>query len=179
MREKGLCYKVNWGISQMDLRTIAEPYGKDKQLAIGLWAEHSRECKILATLIMPAEEMSCSEAVEWARKFETVEIAEIAAFNLFQYIAEADALATCLFNSGDKIERLCAYNITCRLVKRHNELSENLSRSMLEAAAEDLKSANRQLLHQTVNCLDTVVGNDAQYADRAAELLKDAGIDSF
>ena len=33
MREKGLEYKINWGVSQMDLRRMAEQYKGDKALA--------------------------------------------------------------------------------------------------------------------------------------------------
>ena len=58
MREKGAEYKVNWGIDLINLRKIAKEYGKDYDLAIALWKENSRECKILATYIMPAEKIN-------------------------------------------------------------------------------------------------------------------------
>lgn len=35
MREKGLDYKINWGVSIPDLRQMAAQYGKDYALAIG------------------------------------------------------------------------------------------------------------------------------------------------
>ena len=56
MREKGLDYKINWGISQPDLRRIASSYDKDMELADMLWAEKIRECRMLATLLCPAED---------------------------------------------------------------------------------------------------------------------------
>ena len=67
----------------MDLRHMAEQYGKDKSLAAALWQENIRECKILATLIMPAADFTASEAMEWAASLSTVEMAETAVFNLF------------------------------------------------------------------------------------------------
>ena len=36
MREKGLGYSINWGISLPALKTLAEEYGKDCDLAIQL-----------------------------------------------------------------------------------------------------------------------------------------------
>ena len=57
MRNKGLDYKINWGVGIPDLRKMAQEYGKDYALAIELWKENIRECKILATLIMPPDEM--------------------------------------------------------------------------------------------------------------------------
>ena len=57
MRDKGLGYKINWGIGLPLLKIIAKEYGKDYNLAIELWKENIRECKILATMIMPPSEM--------------------------------------------------------------------------------------------------------------------------
>ena len=56
MREKGVNYKLNWGVSFSDLQRQALEYGKDRLLAVELWKESIRECRILATLIMPAED---------------------------------------------------------------------------------------------------------------------------
>ena len=57
MRNKGLDYKLNWGASLVMLRNEAKEIGQDYQLAIELWKEDIRECKILATLLMPPAEM--------------------------------------------------------------------------------------------------------------------------
>ena len=57
MRDKGLDYKFNWGASIPMLREKAEEIGKDYDLAIELWKADVRECKILATMIMPVERM--------------------------------------------------------------------------------------------------------------------------
>ena len=106
MRQKGLDYKINWGVSQMDLRHMAEQYGKDKALAAALWQENIRECKILATLIMPADDFTASEAMEWAATLLTVEIAEMVVFNLFQHMNEAEKLSLMLFENDDKLVRI-------------------------------------------------------------------------
>ena len=57
MRDKGLGYHLNWGATLPRLREKADELGKDYQLAIALWKENVRECKILATMIMPPEEI--------------------------------------------------------------------------------------------------------------------------
>ena len=72
MREKGLDYKINWGISQPDLRRIASSYDKDMELADMLWAEKIRECRMLATLLCPAEEMTVEKAVEWSASVDSL-----------------------------------------------------------------------------------------------------------
>lgn len=179
MRQKGLDYKINWGVSQMDLRHMAEQYGKDKALAAALWKENIRECKILATLIMPAADFSASEAMEWAATLSTVEIAETAVFNLFQHMAEAEQLSLSLLENEDRLLRICAYNLVCRLLKRNQECAPQLYAALFEQAASDLKSADRQLLHPLVNCLDYVSSTDTEAAKEATQLLKEAGFGAF
>lgn len=179
MRQKGLDYKINWGVSQMDLRHMAEQYGKNKALASALWQENIRECKILATLIMPAADFSASEAMEWAATLSTVEIAETAVFNLFQHMAEAEQLSQLLLENEEKLLRICAYNLVCRLLKRNQECAPQLYAALFEKAASDLKSADRQLLHPLVNCLDYVSSTDTEAAKEATRLLKEAGFGAF
>ena len=48
MREKGLVYKLNFGVELPRIKTIAEGYEKNHDLAQALWKEEIRECKILA-----------------------------------------------------------------------------------------------------------------------------------
>lgn len=179
MRQKGLDYKINWGVSQMDLRHMAEQYGKDKALAAALWQENIRECKILATLIMPAANFTASEAMEWVATLSTVEMAETAVFNLFQHMAEAEQLSLSLLENEDRLLRICAYNLVCRLLKRNKECAPQLYAALFEKAASDLKSADRQLLHPLVNCLDYVSSTDTEAAKEATRLLKEAGFGAF
>ena len=48
MREKGLDYKLNFGIELPRLKEIAARYEKNHDVAQALWKENIRECKILA-----------------------------------------------------------------------------------------------------------------------------------
>ena len=45
MREKGLVYKLNFGVELPRIKSIASAYGKDHALAQALWKEDIRECK--------------------------------------------------------------------------------------------------------------------------------------
>ena len=85
MRDKGLGYKLNWGVPFYELKKMAQEYGKDYDLAIELWKEDIRECKILATLIMPADRMLAEITDIWMEQVQSQEMAEMLAFNLLQY----------------------------------------------------------------------------------------------
>ena len=55
MREKGLVYKLNFGVELPRIKQIAARYEPNHELAQALWKEDIRECKILATLLQPVE----------------------------------------------------------------------------------------------------------------------------
>ena len=72
MRDKGVDYHLNWGATLPRLRQKADEIGKNYDLAIALWKENVRECKILATMIMPADEILPEVVDIWMEQTETV-----------------------------------------------------------------------------------------------------------
>ena len=124
MREKGADYKLNWGVSLPDLQVMAEEIGKDYELAISLWKEDVRECKILATMLMPPEKMLPEVAEIWMEQTNSQEMAEIAAFQLYQHLDFASILAF-RWMASDKMPYLvCAYQILARLFAKGQEPNE-------------------------------------------------------
>ena len=55
MREKGLDYKLNFGIEYPRIKEIASEYTPSHELAQALWKENIRECKIMAGLLQPVD----------------------------------------------------------------------------------------------------------------------------
>ena len=76
MRNKGVDYKLNWGATLPRLKEKAHEIGKNYDLAIALWKENVRECKILATMVMPADEVLPEVIDIWMEQTPTSEIAE-------------------------------------------------------------------------------------------------------
>lgn len=63
MREKGLVYKLNFGVELPRIKQIAAMFEKDHALAQALWKENVRESKILAGLLQPLESF-CPEIAD-------------------------------------------------------------------------------------------------------------------
>ena len=124
MRSKGVDYKLNWGATLPRLRDKAEEYGKNYNLAIALWKENVRECKLLATMIMPADEVLPEVIDIWMEQIETQEIAEQAAFNLFQYLPFAADKAYTWIASDKELYQLCGFHILSRLFMNGQEPNE-------------------------------------------------------
>ena len=65
MREKGLTYKVNFGVELPRLREMAEEWPHNYELAAALWKENIRECRLLAGMLMPTEDFPADLAELW------------------------------------------------------------------------------------------------------------------
>ena len=124
MRDKGLDYKLNWGATLPRLKAMAEEIGKNYDLAIALWKENVRECKILATMIMPAEKMLPEVVDIWMEQTPNQEIAEQAAFNLYQYLPYAPEKAYTWMASEKELYQLCGFHIISRLFMNKQEPNE-------------------------------------------------------
>ena len=93
LREKGVSYHLNWGASLLHLQEMAREYEPSRELAILLWNDNIRECKILATMLMPIEHFTKELALQWIEQTPTQEIAEIASKQLFCKLPYAKDLA--------------------------------------------------------------------------------------
>jgi len=83
MQKRGVDYKVNFGVSIPLLREMASNYEKNHLLALKLWNKQWRETMILATLLEEPGEVTDNQIDFWVKSFQSVEIAEQAAMNLF------------------------------------------------------------------------------------------------
>ena len=139
MREKGLSYKLNWGATLPRLREKADAYGKNYELAIALWKEDVRECKILATMIMPADEVLPEVIDIWMEQITSQEIAEQAVFNLFQYLPYAPEKAYTWMASDQVLYQYCGFHILARLFMDKREPNERGINEFLDQALAALQ----------------------------------------
>lgn len=179
MREKGLDYKVNWGVSIPDLRKTADAYGKDYALSIELWKENIRECKILATMMMPPEKM-LPEIVElWMEQTPSQEIAEMAAFNLYQHLEYAPVLAFQWIAGDNEMEQICGYNLLARLFMKGQEPNERGIQEFLDQALTALQSPSISVRHAAMNCVRRFASLGDDYAQISKSALKTLNLEFF
>lgn len=139
MRDKGLGYKLNWGATLPRLRAQADEIGKAYDLAIALWKENVRECKILATMVMPADKVLPEVIDIWMEQTETQEIAEQAAFNLYQYLPYAGEKAYAWMASDKELYQLCGFHVISRLFMNKQEPNERGINEFIDQALAALQ----------------------------------------
>ncbi len=153
MRDKGLQYKLNWGATLPRLREKANEIGQNYDLAIALWKENVRECKILATMIMPPKEILPEVVDIWMEQTTTVELAEQAAFNLYQYLDYAGDKAFQWISSSIDIYQICGYHVLSRLFMRKYEPDARDINEFIDQALVALQSDNTILRKASMQCI--------------------------
>lgn len=153
MREKGLNYKINWGVPFTTLRDMAAEYGKDYDLAIALFKENIRECKIMATMIMPIDKFEADLADLWMEQTDNQELAEMLAFNLLQYAPYAPAVAYKWIATDNNNYQICGYSILSRLFMNGQEPNDRGMDEYLDQAAAALRGDNVSLKHAALNSI--------------------------
>ena len=171
MAQKGMGYKINWGVPFHELRKMAAPYVPNYELAIELWKENIRECKIMATLIMPPERMSPELADVWTEQPLQQEMAEMLAFNLLQHVDFAPALAY-QWMASDRMDRqICAYQLLARLFMKGSEPNERGLDEYLDQVNVALQSDNIGVRHAASASLQKLAMLGDSYEQRVDELL--------
>jgi 3-methyladenine DNA glycosylase AlkD len=177
MRDKGVLYKLNWGASIPMLREKAEELGKNYQLAIALWKEDVRECKILATMLMPPDEVLPEVIDIWMEQMPSQEMAEQASFNLFQYLPFAPAKAYEWMASDKELYQLCGFLVITRLFMNGQEPNErgiNEYIDQLEVALQGPSLSVRKAALQSVQRFSEL---GLVYERLAQSALKRANLD--
>lgn len=120
MRQKGMNYKLIFGVPIPEIKHIAAAHEPDAELARAMWKEDVREMKILATLLFPAGSMTQEEALAWMREIPYPEIAEQCCNNLFPSVQQPDQLALkFLADKKSPFGRMCGFLLWAQLFKKN------------------------------------------------------------
>ena len=177
MRNKGVDYKLNWGATLPRLRDKAEEYGKNYDLAIALWKENVRECKLLATMIMPADEVLPEVIDIWMEQIETQEIAEQAAFNLFQYLPFAADKAYTWIASDKELYQLCGFHILSRLFMNGQEPNERGINEFIDQALAALQGESMVVKKAAMSSMQRFAELGLMYQRLAKSAIKTVNLE--
>lgn len=180
MREKGVDYRINWGASLLHLKEMAAEYQQNKELAMTLWKDNVRECKIIATLLMPYNEFEEELAMQWIEQTHTQEIAEIASMNLYQHLPYACTMAMHLINDKDNMKQLHGYNILSRLFSKGEDvLKKEYVDSFFHHALTALQGNDPTLKHSAWNAVTHFADINPKCNNKARKALKSIKMDDW
>ena len=177
MRDKGVDYKLNWGATLPRLKDKAAELGKNYDLAIALWKENVRECKILATMIMPADEVLPEVIDIWMEQTDTQEIAEQAAFNLYQYLPFAPEKAYSWMASDKELYQLCGFHVLSRLFMNKQEPNERGINEFIDQALAAIQGDSLPVRKAAMSCVQRFAELGLVYERLAKSALKTINLD--
>lgn len=134
MRERGLDYKLNFGVELPRLKEIASCYEKNHQLAQALWKENIRESKIVAGMLQPIGTFYPEIADIWVEDIRYPEIAEITCMTLFQHLPYASEKAFEWMADEREYFQYCGFLLMARLLGKESQMGERSANEFLDQA---------------------------------------------
>lgn len=154
MRNKGVNYKMIFGVDIPRINRISQKYQSGKILAETLWNEDVREMKIMATLLYPDDQFSKETALEWISEINDQELREQVCKNLLQKVPFADELVEKSIDSKNDNIVTTGLWLFARLCITGSDLVNKIDTEMLlNKAIESLKSESILLRQSALNAL--------------------------
>ena len=186
MRDKGVNYHLNWGATIPRLKDKAEelreqtPTTDDQYtLAIALWKENVRECKILATMLMPADRILPEVVDIWMEQIPSQEIAEQAAFNLWQHLPFAAEKAFQWIASEREYDQLCGFHVMSRLMMNCQEPNERGINELLDQSIAALQGPFPSVRKAAMQSVQRFAELGLVYERLAKSAMKSINLDFF
>ena len=189
MRDKGLNYHLNWGATLPRLREMAEELKtvfnvqcssfNVYDLSIALWKENIRECKILATMLMPANQMAPEVCDIWMEQIPSQEIAEQVAFNVWQYLPYAPEKAYQWIASDKEYDQLCGFHVLSRLFMNGQEPNERGINEFIDQALAALQGPFISVRKSAMQSIIRFSELGLVYERLAKSALKSVNLDVF
>lgn len=171
MREKGLVYKLNFGVELPRIKGIAASYEKDHALAQALWKEDIRECKILAGLLQPVDTFLPEIADIWVDTMPTVEIAELTSMNLFQHLPYAPAKAFRWIADERELAQICGFLTIARLLQKKGDMEDRVANEFLDQAVSSFLSGSYHVRNAVLAALRRFMEHSEEHAFRVCRCV--------
>lgn len=177
MREKGVNYQLNWGVPLIELQKQSKEIGKNYHLAIALWKENIRECKILSTMIMPSQEILPEVVDIWMEQTDKIEIAQQASFNLYQYLPYAADKAYQWIASTKDIYQLCGFLVITRLFMNGQQPNSRGINEYIDQLQVALQSENLSVKKAAMQSVQRFAELGLVYERLAKSAIKQINLD--
>ena len=172
MREKGLHYKLNFGVELPRIKEIAGGYENNHDLAQALWKEEIRECKILAGMLQPIDTFLPEIADIWIENIPTIEIAELTCMNLFQHLPYAPAKSFNWIAGDDEFMQICGFLTIARLLMKKGDMEERPAQEFLDQAMCAALSGSYHVRNAALVAIGKYMQHSEEHAFQVCRLVE-------
>ncbi len=142
MRNKGLTYKVNFGVEKPRLEEFSHELPKTYELAAALWKENIRECRLLASMLMPVADFPADLADVWVEQILFPEEADNLVFYLLSRTSYASERAFVWLADERPMFRYVGYQLLGRLFTEKKVPNRRDMLEYLDHTTTDLRADN-------------------------------------
>jgi len=168
MREKGLVYKLNFGVELPRIKSIASAYGKDHALAQALW-------KVLAGLLQPVDSFLPEIADIWVENIRNIEIAELTCMNLFQHLPYAPAKSFHWIAAEDEYTQVCGFLTIARLLMKKGDMNERVENEFLDQAISAFLSGSYHVRNAALTAIRRFMQHSEENAFQVCRRVEGMG----
>lgn len=172
MREKGLVYKLNFGVELPRIKGIAATYETDHALAQALWKEDVRECKIMAALLQPVDSFLPEIADIWVESIQNIEIAELTCMNLFQNLPYAPAKSFHWIADEREYVQVCGFLTIARLLMKKGDMNERVENEFLDQAVTAFLSGSYHVRNAAMTAIRRFMQHSEENAFRVCRRVE-------
>lgn len=169
MRDKGIEYKINWGVSLPRIKEIATNYAGRHDLAERLWAQGARETMIMAALIAPEDRFEEKLAFEWVRDVNNIELAEQLSMNLLSRLPYHLALSLECMSDESVWTKITGFTLAARIWK---EYSDEQADKLISLAIQNAQSTDFLLYKSVANALARLCRRNEASARNVSEKIQ-------
>ena len=172
-RNQGLNYKINFGVEIPRLKEIAQKYPQNKELALALWSDNIRECKILAIMLLPPCNYS-EIATEWIAQTPFTEVADHLSKTILCKLPFATAKAIEWSGNPEGLFGYCGYLTLNHLLREGASLTTEQEEVFYKNAAALVASTPLgTLTRYAVSAVTRYIEESTERAERLAAATPD------
>lgn len=140
MKSHGIVYRLNYGVSVPELKEIAASYDSDSRLAMELWRQECRECRMLGAMLYPADRFCAEMADIWIPSIEYPDLADVCCKFLFRNMNDAAGNAFRWIASDNEMFQYCGFMTMAHLLREGREMREKYVFELRDQAEEAVAS---------------------------------------
>lgn len=120
-------------------------------LAQELWNDtNSRECRLAAPMLYPAQLMTAATALDWCHSVETTEVADNLCHKLLRHLPEADGLVRKLIAQDEPLAKYTGYRLLLNLLLSYKIKATPQLQAIVEAEAAQAQGPLTALLNDVL-----------------------------
>jgi 3-methyladenine DNA glycosylase AlkD len=156
-----------YGVTVPQLRKLAKSIGTDRTIAEALWRSGAHEARILASMVMPARELTNEIMERWVRDFDSWDLCDQCCNNLFRKTPAARAKAVEWHARPEEFVRRAGFVLMACLAVHDKAAPDDVFRSFL-AHIGDAEDDERNFVKKAANWALRQIGKRNAVLNRAA-----------